>query len=374
MKRAIVLSGGGARGAYQIGFWKAIRKLNIKYDIITGSSVGTINAAMMIQNRYFRSIYLWRKLSFDMIFDNKFEDNIYKSYLDNYLAGTISINKFEELLRKCINVKKIYKSEINYGLVTLKLKGLKPQFLEKKDIPKEKFVDYIIASSTCYPFFPIKKINNEKYLDGGFYDNMPLNLAVKMGAEEIIAVDLNTYGLKKPIAKKNIKVTYIKANNEIGSPYDFNKENAKKAMKIGYNDTMKAFDKLEGNLFTFKKGELEKNYKKYDLIFNNKKLTINQFNKIIEKLGLLLKIDETKIYTCEKFNKELIKSFDNINNVDLKLIDINLKNNQAKLFNNKYMVKYMYEMLKNNKDKKILDNIFRNEYLMALYMTNLKGV
>ena len=40
MKRAIVLSGGGARGAYQIGVWKALRKLNIKYDIVTGHQSG----------------------------------------------------------------------------------------------------------------------------------------------------------------------------------------------------------------------------------------------------------------------------------------------------------------------------------------------
>lgn len=50
MKRAIVLSGGGARGAYQIGVWKALRELNIKYDIITGTSVGALNGALMIQD------------------------------------------------------------------------------------------------------------------------------------------------------------------------------------------------------------------------------------------------------------------------------------------------------------------------------------
>ena len=45
---AVVLSGGGAKGAYQIGVWRALRKLNIKYDIITGTSVGALNGAMMV--------------------------------------------------------------------------------------------------------------------------------------------------------------------------------------------------------------------------------------------------------------------------------------------------------------------------------------
>ena len=43
--RAVVLSGGGSKGAYEIGVWKALRKLHISYDIVTGTSVGALNAA-----------------------------------------------------------------------------------------------------------------------------------------------------------------------------------------------------------------------------------------------------------------------------------------------------------------------------------------
>ena len=46
---AVVLSGGGARGAYEAGVWKALRKLHIKYDIVTGTSIGAINGFMMVQ-------------------------------------------------------------------------------------------------------------------------------------------------------------------------------------------------------------------------------------------------------------------------------------------------------------------------------------
>ncbi len=54
MKRAIVLSGGGAKGAYQMGVWKAIKKLGISYDIVTGTSVGALNAALMVQKDFLR--------------------------------------------------------------------------------------------------------------------------------------------------------------------------------------------------------------------------------------------------------------------------------------------------------------------------------
>ncbi|MBP3941474.1 MAG: patatin-like phospholipase family protein, partial [Christensenellaceae bacterium] len=46
-KKAVVLSGGGARGAYQAGAWKALRELDYQFDIVTGTSVGALNAAMM---------------------------------------------------------------------------------------------------------------------------------------------------------------------------------------------------------------------------------------------------------------------------------------------------------------------------------------
>ena len=48
MKRAIVLSGGGAKGAYQIGVWKALRKLKLNYSIVTGTSVGALNGAFFV--------------------------------------------------------------------------------------------------------------------------------------------------------------------------------------------------------------------------------------------------------------------------------------------------------------------------------------
>ena len=58
MKRAIVLSGGGSKGAYQIGVWKALRKMKIKYDIVTGTSIGSVNGIMMVQKEYHKAKYL----------------------------------------------------------------------------------------------------------------------------------------------------------------------------------------------------------------------------------------------------------------------------------------------------------------------------
>ena len=61
-KTALVLSGGGSRGAYQAGAWRALDELGIKFDMVVGVSVGAINGAMVVQNERQFSEDLWRRI------------------------------------------------------------------------------------------------------------------------------------------------------------------------------------------------------------------------------------------------------------------------------------------------------------------------
>ncbi|MDD2519278.1 MAG: patatin-like phospholipase family protein, partial [Bacilli bacterium] len=94
MKRAIVLSGGGARGAYQVGVWRALRKLNIKYDIVTGTSVGALNGALMVQKEYFKARSMWYNLNFSLLFSEPMDSDlltfkgkveVFKKYMSNII-------------------------------------------------------------------------------------------------------------------------------------------------------------------------------------------------------------------------------------------------------------------------------------------------
>lgn len=340
--KALVLSGGGAKGSYQLGAWKALRELNVKFDIITGTSVGALNGALMVQNSYYKAKKIWNNMSFETIFgktEHKTETelDIYKMYGKEFIKNKgINVQELENLISNIINEKKFFNSPKNFGLITYNLTDKKPLILQKKDIKPELLKDYLIASSSCFPAFQEKEIQGEKYIDGGYHDNLPINLAIDMGATEIIAIDLEAPGLKKQ-PKKHVKTLTIKPNNKISSFLNFNQEEAKRNIKLGYNDTMKAFNKLEGKKYTFKKKQLEKNYELYQetyLHILNKilkyKKVIKSFetliktdinlnnelkNELIEKLLLKimestaksLNIDETKIYTHNSFNKQLKK-------------------------------------------------------------------
>lgn len=384
--KAIVLSGGGSRGAYQIGVWKALRKLGIKYDIVTGTSVGALNAALMVQNTFYKALYFWNVLTFSNVVDEDIEADtskldIYKKYLNSSLSGGMKISNLEKTISKALIIRKIYKSKIDLGIVTVKSDGLKPVLLTKKNISPNELKDYLVASASCYPAFAKKKIDGEEYIDGGLYDNLPINLAINMGATEIIAVDLESIGFKKKPKDKDIPITYIKPNNDIGSFLIFDKKNARRAIRFGYNDTMKVFGLLDGDKYTFKKGLLDKMYLKQkdkfreELLKNKDLLEIGLYKKIlenknwkkdyikiIEQLGNIFEVDESYIYDINKFNKKVIESFNETKEIDniKKFIQ---ENDLKDLMNKKILIKKLYYSI----NKKYI-SLFSKEYLMIIYL------
>lgn len=391
--RAIVLSGGGSKGAYQIGVWKALRKLKLKYDIVTGTSVGALNAALMVQNNYYKALYFWRKLSFSDVVDEKIDKNItkkeiYKKYLSAIMNGGMKTNNLKKTLSKAISIKKIYESPIDMGIVTVKSKGLKPILLRKKEIKENQLYDYLVASASCFPAFSKKKIDNSEYIDGGMYDNLPINLAVDMGATEVIAIDLNEVGIKRKIKNKEIPITYISPNNDIGSFLIFDHKIARRAIRIGYNDTMKKFKKLDGNIYTFKKGTIRNSYLKHydefkkevEKIIENKMLEVGVYKKIIdsknweqdylkmlEHLAEIFELDNSLIYNIPKFNKMVIKKFKETSEI----IDVQGFIKEAdltKLINKRLIIKKLYFYKKEK-----LVALFPSEYLMTIYLKLIIG-
>lgn len=404
MKRAIVLSGGGSKGAYQIGVWKALKKMHIDYDIVTGTSVGALNAALMIQKNYYRAVWLWHNLDFSIVFDEKIDfdynskdgkKELMKFYAKNIVNGGTNVTKLEQTISKTINIDKIYKSKIDMGIVTVKLPTLKPITLTKNQIPKNRLKDYLIASASCYPAFQKKNINGSNYIDGGFYDNLPINLAIDMGAEEVIAIDLKEVGFKQKVKDKSVKVKIISPRNDIGSFLVFDKNMARRCIKLGYNDTMKEFTLLEGNKYTFKKSSFDKFYEQYkeiyidylkrilkiekDSNFFDKLIKISiykrllsgtknkekkEFINIIENLGALYELDDTKIYTLKKYNKILKEKITSENEIEeVKKIEL--------LTNEEYKVKYILKKLLKKSPKRELNNLallFPDEFLEAIYL------
>lgn len=381
--KAIVLSGGGSKGSYQIGVWRALRKLHIRYDIVTGTSVGALNGALMVQNKFHKAIKLWSKINMQLLFGDeatnstKIKDVLNMYRINFFKNGGMDVKILEDVIDKYIDKDTFYNSKIDFGLVAVNLSGKKAVQMKKKDIPKDKLTDYLMASASCYPAFQKKDIDGNKFIDGGIFDNMPINLAIDLGADSIIAVDLCAPGVKaRP--KKHVDTITIKPNNKLTNFLNFYEEGSIRNIKFGYNDTMKVFGKYKGYKYTFKKKNIDEAISEYHKLFihnlnqilNSEKLiklidvnlidTEKLIIKTAEEIGLLLEFDETKIYKFRKFNKKLLKEFKK-NKVNSKKIST---------------IKELYEMML-KKDYKLLRTtgiLHPKEFIEALYLYTISEV
>lgn len=409
-KLGLVLSGGGAKGSYEIGVVLALKRLGKKFDIVTGTSIGALNGLFVASKDVKTAVRLWRKMNFGMIYDEKnftacSDDNIldiYKEYAKSFLKeGGLNVSKIEDVIDKYFKLKKFMRSNIDYGLVTYNITKHKPKIMKKQELINNPLKDYVIASASCYPAFKPKKIGNDLYIDGGYYDNMPINLAIEMGAEDIIAVDLRAVGFKRKPENKGIPVTIIAPKNNIGSFLVFDKIQSREAMKFGYNDTLKKYGKLDGDYFTFKKSHLVKNYNRYNekvkenlrliaqdglatnIIFNlpivkgflNDKLSYRKFNKLIEYGGKVFGFRESTIYGIKSYNRGLLNELDKTSSFSIQKLKDNFKDKKfLNLVDKREIVKMFYLAIKNNQITDVLKYIvvFPDEFLLSVYLYAIK--
>ncbi len=260
----LVLEGGGAKGAYHVGAFKALRELGIEIGGIAGTSIGAINGAMMVQGDYDLLEKVWYSINSYELFDidekaivdlkNLNLQEINFSYLLHQSKEILNnkgldTSKIRALFDTYIDEEKIRNSHIDFGIVTVDLTDKKPLELYMEDIPRGKMIDFLIASANL-PAFRIEEVDGKKYLDGGFYNNLPIGLLCKKGYKDIIAVRTMAVGVVRRVKEKDVRITYIQpADGSLGSmlgALDFNREKADQLIKLGYYDTMKVFKKLKG--------------------------------------------------------------------------------------------------------------------------------
>lgn len=302
---ALALSGGGTRGAYEVGAYKALKELGINIKAIAGTSIGALNGAFFLQDDILKVEKLYDTIDINNVVEideniDKDKDffniqNIFKLIKDYSKKKGLDNAPLEKLVKKELNLKEIYSSDIDFGLVTYSIKSHKALEVFKEDIPKKDFVSYLLASA-CFPIYKAQKINNEEYFDGFFYDNMPINMLIKKGYKNIIAIDIGSKNTNKKLIDKNAYVKIIKASQNLGGTFEFNKDKINFNMKLGYLDTMKSFNKLKGHMYFFNSYEFNRLLHKF---------TLEELYGL-EYAAEIYGIDKYKIYTCREFLNEIL--------------------------------------------------------------------
>lgn len=396
MKRAIALGAGGARGAYQIGAWKALRELGVDYDIVVGSSIGSVNGVAMVQDDYDLALDLWKNISVDKIFagdvDLDFEpqDIIGSagklvSLLIKILTNKgLDISPFLDLLNDIVDEEKVRASAREFGIVALRVPLIKGMEITKEKMKVGYMAKYILASSSAFPVFPVCEVDGNKYIDGGYYDSLPINFARNLGAEEVVAIDVSLSTTHEEELSSN-DVIYIKSAWSLGPFLDFDNESIMRNMDLGYNDTMKVYGKYRGFRYTFllndeesfndvalalKKGiekvDHEMNLQKYKRIRNilNSKNLLDYIakytdNKELSPYEYLLRAEEIcaelftqnpqEIYDFISLKDQLMSHFNNPRKVDYEKIFNNLSSIMS--------IMELYEYIKQISNEEIIASI-----------------
>ena len=251
-KRAVVLSGGGTKGAYELGVWRALNELSVDYDIVTGTSIGSVNGALMTIGDYEFSEKIWKEMVMgDLMGDPPPEKSPILRFMETFflppsqrgdrlIAGAVDNTPFLSFVEKNIDAELLMNSKVDYGLVTVRANDRKPFLLTKAQMKKNKIKDYIIASSSVYPVFPMHKIDGEYFIDGMYHDNLPIELALSMGAEELIVVDLHLSPQHPEYAGRS-NVVYLTPSEDLGGILDFDRARIDANITMGYNDAMRKF-------------------------------------------------------------------------------------------------------------------------------------
>ncbi|RAK10324.1 NTE family protein [Halanaerobium saccharolyticum] len=321
----LVLEGGGAKGAYHIGALKALNELNIEIDAVAGTSIGAMNGAMFVQDKLNIAYDYWYNISTAKVLD------IEDKYLSELLNLSINqnnlsyfINKakevlqnrgldnsfLKEILEENIDEESLRNSKIDFAIVTLSLSDLKPLELFIEDIPRGKVVDYIMASSYL-PAFKMQRIDGKILIDGGFYENLPLKTLQNKGYKKIIAI--RTYGLGdiEKQTDQDKELIFINPSQELGRMLNFDQQNARENIKMGYYDTMKYFKNLSGSKYYLNIEKDEEYFINYLLNLDQniirrllKQLSLGEepylrsfFENLIPKLVNLLEINYQASYT-----------------------------------------------------------------------------
>lgn len=396
MKRAIALGAGGARGAYQIGAWKALRELGVDYDIVVGSSIGSVNGVAMVQDDYDLALDLWKNISVDKIFsgdvDLDFEpqDIIGStgklvSLLIKILTNKgLDISPFLDLLNDIVDEEKVRASAREFGIVALRVPLIKGMEITKEKMKVGYMAKYILASSSAFPVFPVCEVDGNKYIDGGYYDSLPINFARNLGAEEVVAIDVSLSTTHEEELSSN-DVIYIKSAWSLGPFLDFDNESIMRNMDLGYNDTMKAYGKYRGFRYTFllndeesfndvalalkksiEKVDHEMNLQKYKRIRNilNSKNLLDYIakytdNKELSPYEYLLRAEEIcaelftqnpqEIYDFISLKDQLMSHFNNPRKVDYEKIFNNLSSIMS--------IMELYEYIKQISNEEIIASI-----------------
>lgn len=262
----LVLEGGGAKGAYHLGVYKGLMEMGYHFSGVAGTSIGALNGALIAQGDWKKAWDLWYNTSNHAAYG--IDEDAIKSILQGHFNSEnrkyaaevitdvikskgIDVQSMKNLFLTIFDEKKIRRSKTELGIVTVKLPEFKTVELFKEEIPNGELFKYLVASANL-PIFQTNNPMESKFIDGGFKNNLPLNMLPQKGIDKIIAVRTFALGITKNFKELDIDVTYIEPSKHLGSMLDFNRKRSRENLQLGYFDVYRTIKGYIGREFCIK--------------------------------------------------------------------------------------------------------------------------
>lgn len=259
---AIALEGGGARGAYQVGAWRALEEAGVRYNAVSGTSVGAINGALMAMHDLHQAEQIWKDIRFSQIINvdddtmgrimsGGFETleqvkSAFHTIKNILLDKGLDVEPLRNMLAERVDEEKIRNSGVELFLTTVSLTDKKELEIDAKDLAEGELKDMIMASA-YHPAFKQAPIGGKSYADGGFYDLVPISALISRGYKDLIVLRLNSIGIERRVKiPADVNITTISPHADLGNMLNFSSDQSAVNMALGYYDTQKVLYGLYG--------------------------------------------------------------------------------------------------------------------------------
>ena len=251
----LVLEGGGAKGSFQIGAWRALREAGIKIKGVSGVSVGALNGALICMDDPEKAEDIWHNINYSAVMDFNMNtgsiletaEEIKKLIKDR----GVDIRPLKKLLHETVDEEKIRNSHCELFATTFSVSDMKLLNIDVKSASEGKMEEILLASA-FFPVLKTEKLSGKLYTDGGGFNNVPLDVLVDRGYQDVIVVRIYGPGYdreKKVKIPEGTNIYHIAPREELGGVLEFDKKRSRKNMALGYLEASRLLYGLDGRRY-----------------------------------------------------------------------------------------------------------------------------
>lgn len=250
---ALILAGGGGKGAYEIGVWKAMRELGMdkKIRAVSGASVGGLNGALFVQGDYDRARRIWLTMNAEKILDSgktTLAEDL-KAFVEQWPVidvesmlkeGIFSRDGLIQIIRQELDVNKVAESGLPCYLACFNVTYNLMDYINVTGMTQNDMETILLATSALPGIFGPVKFGKSLYLDGGLKDNVPVRPLYNAGYRDFLVVHLSRRSIVDQEEFPGASMVQIIPSQDQGDfvtgTLDFSAEGAKRRMDQGYLD------------------------------------------------------------------------------------------------------------------------------------------